>query len=242
MKIFASLLAAALILCHPRDAMAFDWRSTLSKVGVSNKTTINDTPIGSGLKEALRIGIDKTVQIVGKKDGYFTNSAIKIPIPEKLKMVETVLRKVGMGQKMDEFVLSMNRAAEKAAPYARDIFIDAIGKMSIEDAQALMNSGDTAATKYFDKATRPELIKLFQPMIQRSMQDYAVTRQYGDLMGQVKKIPFAGQFQQLDIESYVVNKSLDGMFYTLGEQEKQIRRNPAARTTDLLRQVFGKNG
>jgi hypothetical protein len=222
--------------------MAFDWQSVLSQAKVNKRTTLADTPFGPGLKEALKVGIDRTVQLVGKKDGYFADPLIKIPMPEKLSIIEKALRKIGMSRQVDEFVLSMNRAAEKAAPYARDIFIDAITKMSIEDAQQLMNGGDTAATKYFDKTTRPELTALFKPMVKSSMQDYAVTRQYSDLMAQVKKIPLVGKFKQPDIESYVVNKSLDGMFFTLGEQEKQIRQDPAARTTDLLRKVFGNKG
>lgn len=219
-----------------------DWSSVLSGLGVNKQTTLGSTKLGQGLKEALRVGIDKTVQLAGKQDGYFANQAIKILMPEKLKPVEGMLRKIGMGSKMDEFILSMNRAAESAAPYARDIFIDAITNMSIEDAEALMKGGDTAATAYFQKKTSARLAQVYKPIVTKTMSQYGVSNQYQAIIGKYQSIPFASKFPAPSIEDYTVQKSLDGLFLTLGEQEKQIRQNPAARTTDLLKTVFGQKG
>ncbi len=223
-------------------AHAVDWQSALGSLGVNKQTTLGSTKIGQGLKEALRVGIDKTVQLAGKQDGYFANQAIKILMPEKLRPVEGMLRKVGFGPKMDEFILSMNRAAESAAPYARDIFIDAIAGMSIEDAEALMKGGDTAATAYFQKKTSAQLAQAYKPVVAKTMSQYGVANQYQALMGKYQSIPFASKFPAPSIEDYTVQRSLDGLFLTLGEQEKQIRQNPAARSTELLRQVFAKKG
>ncbi len=222
------------------DAYAVDWGSVLGSFGINKKATLGSTKIGQGLKEALRVGIDRSVQLAGKQDGYFANQAIKILMPEKLRPVESMLRKVGFGAKMDEFVLSMNRAAESAAPYAKDIFINAITDMSIEDADALIKGGDTSATAYFQKKTSAQLAQVYRPIVTKTMSQYGVANQYQAILGKYQSIPFASKFPAPSIEDYTVQKSLDGLFLTLGEQEKQIRQNPAARTTDLLKQVFGQ--
>ncbi len=239
-KKFMLIVSAGLFFVSP--VYALDWGSALGSLGVNKKTTLGSTQIGQGLKEALRVGIDKAVQMTGKKDGYFGNQAIKILMPEKLKLAESMLRKIGMGAKVDEFILSMNRSAEIAAPYARDIFIDAITNMSIEDAESLMKGGDTSATAYFQKTTSAKLAQAYKPIVTNTMSQYGVANQYQSIMGKYQSLPFAGKFPLPSIEDYTVQKSLDGLFLTLGEQEKQIRQNPAARTTDILKQVFGQKG
>ncbi len=236
-KIFAGVVVSVGLVT---SVYAADWASTLNALGVNKQTTLGSTKIGQGIKEALRVGIDNTVKLAGKQDGYFANQAIKILMPEKLRPVEGMLRKIGMGSKMDEFILSMNRAAESAAPYARDIFIDAITNMSIEDAQGLMQGGDTAATAYFQRKTSAQLAQVYKPIVTKTMSQYGVSNQYQAIMGKYQSIPFASKFPAPSIEDYTVQKSLDGLFKTLGEQEKQIRLNPTARTTDLLKQVFGQ--
>jgi hypothetical protein len=158
-------------------------------------------------------------------------------MPEKLKTLETGLRAVGYGPKIDEFVLSMNRAAETAAPQAKQIFFDAIGKMSFDDARKILNGGDTAATEFFKSKTTPQLTAAFRPPVSKSMNEVGVTRQYKDLVSRFEAIPFA-RSQTFDLDGYVVDKGLSGLFHVLGEQEKQIRTNPSARVTDLLKQVF----
>ena len=199
---------------------------------------LSDAKIGAGLKEALKVGTETTVNITGKTDGYFTNQAIKILMPEKLRTVETGLRTIGYGSQVDEFVLSMNRAAERAAPAARDIFGSALGEMSFDDARKIWSGPDNAATQYFKEKTSGGLTAAFKPVVDRAMSETGVTRQYKELIGRFDSIPFM-KSQAFDIDGYVVGKSLDGLFHVLGEQEKQIRTNPTARTTDLLKEVFG---
>jgi hypothetical protein len=196
-----------------------------------------DAKIADGLKEALKVATEKTVSLTGKTDGYFANQAIKILMPDKLKSLESGLRAVGYGSQIDEFVLSMNRAAESAAPQAKQIFVDAIGKMSFDDASKILNGSNTAATDFFRSKTTPQLTTAFKPAVSKSMNDVGVTRQYKDLVGRFESIPFA-KSQAFDLDGYVVDKGLAGLFHVLGEQEQQIRTNPTARVTDLLKEVF----
>jgi len=201
------------------------------------RAQLPDAKIADGLKEALKVATEKTVSLTGKTDGYFGNQAIKILMPDKLKSLETGLRTVGYGPQIDEFVLSMNRAAESAAPQAKQIFVDAIGKMSFDDARKILNGGNTAATDYFKGKTTPQLTTAFRPIVSKSMDNVGVTRQYKDLVGRFEAIPFA-KSQAFDLDGYVVDKGLAGLFHVLGEQEQQIRTNPTARVTDLLKEVF----
>ena len=200
--------------------------------------TLSDTKISSGLKQALQIGAEQAVKLTGRPNGYFSNPDIKILMPGNLRTLEKGLRMVGYGPKVDGFVLSMNRAAEAAAPAARQIFIDAITAMSFEDARKILSAGDTAATDYFKEKTTPRLTAAFRPVVEKTMATNGVTEQYNALVSQVKKIPFA-KSQDLDINHYVVSKALDGLFYELGQEERKIRQDPAAQTTNLLKEVFG---
>lgn len=213
--------------------------SILKGLGLGQPGTLSDAKIGMGLKEALQVATDTSVMLTGKVDGYFGNQDIKIVMPEKLKSLETGLRTVGYGPKVDEFVLSMNRAAERAAPAAKQIFLDAIGDMTFDDARRILSGGDTAATDFFKTKTTDKLMAAFKPVIDRSMNEVGVTRQYKELVGRFEAIPFV-KTQAFDLDGYVTGQGLDGLFHVLGEQERQIRVNPAARTTDLLKEVFGK--
>lgn len=200
---------------------------------------LSEGEIASGLKDALQVGTQNAVNLTAKTDGYFGNQAIKILMPEKLRALESGLRAIGYGPKVDEFVLSMNRAAERAAPAATQIFWEAIGSMSFEDARKIWSGGDTAATEYFRAKTSDALGNAFRPVVEKATNEVGVTRQFKDLMGRFRAIPFA-RVESLDVDQYVVGKALDGLFYILGEEEKKIRTNPVARTTDLLKEVFGK--
>jgi hypothetical protein len=200
---------------------------------------LSDIKIGSGLKEALKVGTENTVNLTGKTDGYFLNQAIKILMPEKLQTLEKGLRMVGYGSQIDDFVLSMNRAAEQAAPYAKQIFWDAIGEMTFEDAREILAGNDNAATQYFKGKTTDKLTAAFQPVVEKSMNEVGVTKQYNELVGRYQAIPFV-KSETFDINQYVVTKALDGLFYVLGEEEHKIRTNPASRVTNLLKEVFGK--
>ncbi len=200
--------------------------------------SLSDTKINAGLKQALQIGAENSVKLVGRKDGYFANNAIKILMPKNLQTLEKGLRMVGYGPKVDDFVLSMNRSAEAAAPAARKIFVDAITSMSIDDARHILTGGDTAATEYFKQKTTAQLTTAFRPVVDKTMADNGVTKQYNALVGQYKSLPFT-KSQNLNITDYVVGKALDGLFFEVGEEERKIRQDPAKQTTDLLKEVFG---
>jgi len=188
-----------------------------------------------GLREALTVGAQNAVAQTGRLDGFFKNEAIKILMPENLRTAETALRAIGYGPQVDQFILAMNRAAEQAAASAKPIFVDAIGKVTFQDAQAILTGGETAATEYFRAHTQDALTAAFRPIVQKATDQVGVTRQYKDL---VRGLPF-GNTQALDIDTYVVGKTLDGIFYVLGQEEKKIRQDPAARVTAILRRVFG---
>ncbi|HEY3066458.1 MAG TPA: DUF4197 domain-containing protein [Methylomirabilota bacterium] len=200
---------------------------------------LSDERIASGLKEALNVGTRNAVNLTGKVDGYFANQAIKILMPEKLKTLESGLRAVGYGPQVDEFVLSMNRAAEKAAPSARTIFGDAITAMTFDDARRILGGGETAATEYFKGKTTDQLTTAFRPVVEKSMNEVGVTRSYQQLLGLAKAVPFLN-LEGFDLDSYVVGKGLDGLFVVLADEERKIRKNPTARVTELLKDVFGR--
>ena len=206
--------------------------------GVLPKGGADDSQIVAGLKEALTIGTDNAVSLVSVTDGYFANQAIKILMPEKIQKVADVLGKVGYQKQVDEFVLSMNHAAEKAAPQAKSIFVRAIREMTFEDAKKILNGSDTAATDFFKARTSDRLYEAFKPIISSSMNDVGATRKYKEMMGQYAALPFTSA-ESVDLDHHVTNKSLDGLFYMVGQEEKKIRTDPAARVTDLLKTVFG---
>lgn len=201
--------------------------------------SLGDAKIGEALKQALQVGTENAVKLTGKADGYFKNQAIKILMPEKLKTFERGLRAVGYDKQIDDFVLRMNRAAEAAAPAAKNIFWDAIGTMTIDDAKGILRGPDTAATDYFKSKTTGQLTTAFSPVVHRTMTEVGATKQYEDLFGRAQQIPFLS-LEAFDLDHYVVGKALDGLFLVVGDEEKKIRTNPAARVTDLLREVFGQ--
>ncbi len=194
--------------------------------------------ITAGLKEALRVGTGKAVASTGRPDGFFRNEAIKILLPDKLRTASKGMRLFGMGPQLDELELGMNRAAEQATPLAKQIFLDALYRMTINDARGILTGGDTAATDYFRRNTSGDLTTAFKPIVHDSMQRVGLIKQYT----QVAQNPLAASLlksQGFDLDNYVLGKTLDGLFYVLGQQEKEIRINPAARTTALLCEVFG---
>ncbi|MCH7897643.1 MAG: DUF4197 domain-containing protein [candidate division NC10 bacterium] len=233
-----ALAVGAIVLVTAAPASAQLGR-ILRGLGLGRPGGLNDAKIASGLKEALQIGTQNAVNLTGRLDGYFRNEAIKILMPEKLQTLEKGLRLVGYGPRVDEFVLSMNRAAERAAPRAKAIFWDAIGEMSFEDARKILNGGDTAATDYFQDKTTDRLAAAFRPVVDKAMNEVGVTRRYKELIGRYEAIPFVTS-ERLDIDQYVVTKALGGLFYVVGEEERKIRTNPTARVTDLLQEVFAK--
>jgi len=197
----------------------------------------NDTII-SGLKEALSIGTEKAVTSVSQVDGYLGNEVVKIPMPDKIQKVATVLGRLGYQKEVDDFVLSMNRAAEKAAPAAASIFASAIKEMTFHEASDILYGSGTAATDYFQAKTSGKIYETFKPIISSSMDEVGVTRSYKEMMDKYTSLAFM-KSEALDLDHYVTDKALDGLFYMVGQEEKKIRTNPADRVTSLLKQVFG---
>jgi len=213
-------------------------QSITERLGLGKKASSTEK-IAAGLKEALTIGTGNAVSQTGRVDGYFANAAIKILMPERLRTLEKGLRAAGQGAKVDELILSMNRAAERAAPHAKDIFWGAIKEMTFEDARKIFSGGNTAATEYFKGKTTEKLTTAFRPIVAQATQEVGVTRQYKELTGSMSALPFVST-RSLDIDDYVVGKALDGLFFVLAEEEKKIRTQPAARVTSLLQEVFGR--
>ena len=241
----AKLFSILIILFIPTSACAqFDSFEDLTKKGMqlleqSGSGGLTNEKIISGLKEALEVGTENTVKLTGHLDGYLKNEAIKILLPEKLQKMDSALRMIGFGPQIDEFVVSMNRSAEQAAPLAKPIFKDAVTEMTFEDGKKILNGGNTAATDYFKEKTKAQLAEAFKPKVAQAMDQVGVAAQYKSLVGQYTSLPFINA-EQFDLDTYVVGKSLDGLFHTLAEEEQKIRTNPAARVTDLLKEVFAK--
>lgn len=199
---------------------------------------LSDDKIIAGLKEALQVSTGKAVALTGKPDGFLRNEAIKILLPPKLQTVGKGMRMLGMGAQVDELEVGMNRAAEQATPQAKAIFIAAVKKMSFDDARKILTGGDTAATDYFKRSSSADLTSAFSPIVKRSMRRVGVVQQYNQMLASAPGgAALAGQF---DLNQYVVAKTLDGLFLMLGHEEKKIRKDPAAQTTSLLKEVFGK--
>ena len=205
----------------------------------SKQESIDEGTIVTALKEAISIGTDNAIKSVSELDGYLNNQAIKIIIPENFKMVADGLRKIGYDKPVDDFMLSMNRAAEKAAPEAKSIFIDAIKEMTFDDAKNILNGGDTAATDYFKLKTNEKLYDAFEPIISSSVNEVGATRYYKTMADKFALLPFM-KTEKLNLDNYVTNQALEGLFYMIGEEEKKIRTDPKARATELLKKVFAK--
>ena len=237
-----ALICGVLLACCTAQAQLEDlWKKTQNTTQSSNLPgmALSNDKIAGGLKEALTKSTGTAVASTGRVDGYFKNQAIKILLPSQLQTVGKGMRMMGMGAQLDELELSMNRAAEQAAPAAKQIFINAITKMTFADARKILSGGDTAATDYFKKTSTTELTQAFTPIVHQSMENVGVIKQFNAIAQNSMAGPLLGG-QSFNLDSYVVGKALDGLFYELGQEEKQIRTNPAAQTTALLKEVFGK--
>jgi hypothetical protein len=211
-----------------------------AKDAVSGKGAgLSSEDVAQGLKEALSQGAAKGSDQASKVDGYFGNPQIKIPFPPEVQNVEQKLRSVGLGNKVDEFVLSLNRAAEDAASEAKPIFLKAITSMTVQDAFGILRGEKNSATQYLQRTTTPELTSAFTPVIQNSLDKVNATKLYADLITTYNKIPLVKKVNP-NLTEYATQKAIDGMFTLVEKEEANIRDNPAARTTDLLKKVFSK--
>jgi len=204
----------------------------ISAAGLTNADVIK------GLKQALEKGTEQAVSKTGKKDGYWKNGDIRIPLPGNLATASKVLNGIGMGSLTDDLRLRMNRAAETAAPLARPIFIDAIAGMQLSDVQKIWKGPDDAATRYFERETRDKLSKSFAPIVRKELERAEAIQSYQKFSSQYAGIPFVGKKLNFNLDGYVTDKALKGLFLMLGREEAEIRKNPAARTTELLKRVF----
>ena len=239
-RIYKLGMALLIIFILPQVVFAGELDDIYKKLQTSSVSLLDDRTIISGLREALSVGTAKAVKLVSVENGYLRNEAIKILLPEKIQKMSEVLRAAGFGKEVDAFVLSMNRAAEKAAPKAKPILIAAVKEMNFQDARNILNGGNTAATEYFKGKTSTKLSESFQPVISSSMNKAGVTRSYKALKNRYLSILPLSTTESIDLDHYVTEKALDGLFHTLGQEESKIRTNPKARTTEILRKVFAK--
>jgi hypothetical protein len=200
---------------------------------------LTEKDAAAGIREALEKGTDNSVKLVSVLDGYWGNAEIRIPFPPEAREMESRLRAIGLGKKVDEFNVSMNRAAEKAAAEAKPIFIAAIRGMTISDAINIVRGPDDAATMYLQRTTTPELTEKFTPVIQTSLDAVDATKYWADLINLYNRIPFVKKMNP-DLAAYVTEKAIDGLFIMIAKEELKIRKDPVARTTELLRKVFGE--
>ncbi|MFZ6012997.1 MAG: DUF4197 domain-containing protein [Bacteroidota bacterium] len=212
-------------------------------LGEVNKTISGSQPltteeVGQGLKEALIKGISNGSDMASQLDGYFKNPQIKIPFPPDVKKVEDRLRQIGLGDEVDKFVMTLNRGAEDAAKEAKPIFITAIKSMTIQDAWAILRGEEDAATQYLKRTTSSLLKEKFKPVIQNSLNKVNATKYYGQIVTKYNQIPLVQKVNP-DLDDYATDKAIEGLFYMIAQEEKNIRANPVARTTELLRRVFG---
>jgi hypothetical protein len=206
---------------------------------VSPLAALSQTEVANGLKQALSKGVNQAIASLGKEGGFLDNAAVKIPMPPQLHQVESALRAVGQGKMADEFVATMNHAAEQAVPVAAHVFAAAITNMTVDDAKAILTGPNDAATQYFRKTSDKQLYEQFLPIVKQATAKAGVTAAYKNLLQQAgPAASFLGK-DAGDIDGYVTKKSLDGLFKMVAAEEEKIRENPAARTTDLLKQVFG---
>ena len=203
-----------------------------------NKDPLTIGEIGAGLKEALRIGTENVVSRLGQFDGFNADAAIHIPLPEDFKKVKKVLNKIGMSGLLDNLELKLNRAAEVATPRAKKLFWAAITEMTLDDVKAIYKGPEDAATRYFQRKMTPPLAKQMRPVVEESLSEVKAIRAYDDTMRQYQSIPFVPDVKA-DLTGFVIEKGMDGIFYYLAREEADIRKDPAKRTTDLLKRVFG---
>ena len=204
------------------------------------QTTLSTSDISSGLKEALLNGVRNAVDDLGRENGFLDNSRVHIPLPNSLQRTEKTLRALGQGRRVDEFIESMNHAAEKAVPVATDVFLDSIRQMTFDDARKILFSGqEDAATQFFRRTSEDRLRDEFRPIVEDFTEQVGVTQKYKEMIGRYGFIGKALGQDATDIDDYVTQKALDGLFLLVADEERKIRRDPIGRTSSILRKVFG---
>lgn len=240
MKRFVSsvLLAAALLIAPRAEAGWGEWWSSLTSAG--RNATLNQAPAAGQVKELLKLLVDQSVGQLGRAGGYAKNAAVQVDLPDKLKSFEGFLRKAGLGTELDALRLEMNRAAEKAAPKAKEVFVESLSNLSVADAEAIFKGGPTAATDFLAQTSRADLQKLYEPIVRQKMKETSVVQMYEGLQAQLRKLPMMSGMTLPALEPYVVNQSLDGIFRVMSEKEKALRENPTQVASAALQKVLLK--
>lgn len=200
---------------------------------------LSENEIVLGLKEALNVGISNGSDSASKVDGFFKNELIKIAVPPEAQKVAETLRKMGLGDQVDKFTLSLNRAAEDAAKRSKPIFFKAITSMTVPDALGILKGQDDAATQYLKKSTNDELFKAFFPVVDSTLSLNKATQYYGDIVNTYNQLPLVKKVNP-NLKEYATQKTMDGLYVLIAQEEKKIRENPGARVTDLLKKVFSQ--
>lgn len=243
------VLAGFLMLCLavfiPQSAAAIDWFKAgkdLLQGTTENQTlslsSLTDSEIGAGLKDALKVGTERVVNQLGQADGFNTDPEIHIPLPDKFQKVRSMLSTIGRAEMLDDLELKLNRAAEQATPQAKQLFWDSIKQMSIDDVKNIYNGPEDAATRYFQGKMSQPLTDTMSPIVADSMSQVGAVQAYDAVMGQYSSIPFVPDMKA-DLTSYVVEKGMAGIFFYLAKEEAEIRQDPVKRTTEILQKVFG---
>ena len=238
-KIFIILLVAT---CINTVRAQVNLNKALNKasnvINNNSNTNLTNEEVVKGLKEALTVGTNKSTASASGKDGFFKNPKIKIPFPPEAVRVKNTVENLGMKPQVDKFVLTLNRAAEEASKEAAPIFINAVKSMTVSDGFSILKGADNAATSYLNNKTSAELRQKFKPIVQKAIQKVEVTKYWKPIITRYNKIPGTNEVNP-DLEEYVTLKAIEGLFTLLAEEELKIRKDPAARITDLLKKVFG---
>lgn len=236
---FSMILIGTAVLSTPSCDVLMQMSDEMAQ-GMSTNLPLTEAEVSSGLKEALKIGITNTVLQTSAENGYLDNSLIRIPFPEEAAKVKSTLTDLGFGNLVSQFEESMNHAAEQASAKATDLFVDAISKMSITDAMSILNGADDAATQYLKRTTGTQLEAEFKPIVDQALNTVEVTKYWGQITSTYNQIPFVTPVNT-DLSNYVTQSAIDGLFTMVAQEEKDIRENPQARVTDLLKRVFGQS-
>jgi hypothetical protein len=195
----------------------------------------------AGLKAALEKGAVVAVDLLGRTDGFLGNGAVKIPLPDSLKQAESLMRRVGMGKYADELITTMNRAAEAAVPEAKKLFVDSVKKMSVQDAKGILTGGQTSGTEYFKRTTTDQLRERFLPIVKKATAKVKLADKYNEYAGKGVQFGLVKK-EQANLDDYVTQKALDGLFYMVAEEEKKIRQDPVKAGSSIIKKVFGALG
>ena len=231
-------ILSALILGACTSAQINQTLGDVNKTLGGSSAPLTTAEVAQGLKEALIKGISTGADLVSQLDGYYKNAEIRIPFPPEVKKVEDKLRQIGLGSEVDKFVMTLNRGAEDAAKEAKPIFIEAIRAMTIEDAWSILRGENDAATQYLKRTTSGLLKEKFKPVIQSSLNEVNATKYYSDIVTRYNQIPFVQKVNP-DLDDYATDRAIEGLFLMIAKEEKNIRENPVARTTEILKKVFG---